>query len=183
MKTLNKDDVDVSDFVVSGKTISDRKQKSEILSGQFVSVFTEESIDCFPDICEVPSPSIDPLIISVREVMAQLSAWKPNKAPGPDEIPPWFMKEYANEIAPVLAKIFQQSIDSGDVPKKWKNANVTAIFKKCSRSDPGNYRPISLTCIASKVLEHIVHSHIMKYLNSITSLQTDSMVLEPKDQR
>ena len=46
------------------------------------------------------------------------------------------MKEYANEIAPVLAKIFQQSIESGDVPKKWKNVTVTAIFKKCSRSDP-----------------------------------------------
>ena len=84
------------------------------------------------------------------------------------------MKEYANEIAPVLAKIFQQSIESGDMPKKWKNANVTAFFKKGSRSDRGNYRPIFLTCIASKVLEHIVHSHIMKYLeqcNIFTDLQ------------
>ena len=84
------------------------------------------------------------------------------------------MKEYANEIAPVLAKIFQQSIESGDVPKKWKNANVTAIFRKGSISDTGSYWPIFLTCIASKVLEHIVHSHIMKYLeqcNIFTDLQ------------
>ena len=84
------------------------------------------------------------------------------------------MKEYANEIAPTLTKIFQESIDSGVVPQKWKHANVTAIFKKGPKSDPKNYRPISLTCIASKVLEHIVHSHIMKYFdryNILTDLQ------------
>ena len=66
MKTLNKDDVGVSDFEVNGKIISDRKQKLEILSEQFASVFTEESIHCVPDICEVPSPSIDHPIISFR---------------------------------------------------------------------------------------------------------------------
>lgn len=37
------------------------------------------------------------------------------------------------------------------------------FMEKGSKSDPKNYRPISLTFIASKVLEHIVHSHIMKY--------------------
>ena len=109
------------------------------------------------------NPSIDPLNISVGGVIAQLSVLNPNKAPGPDEIPPWFMKEYANEIAPALTKIFQESVDSGVVPMKWENANITAIFKKRSKSNPENYRPVSLTCIASKVLEHIIHSHIMKY--------------------
>ena len=73
------------------------------------------------------------------------------------------MKEYANEIAPTLTKIFQESVDSGVVPMKWKNANITAIFKKGSKSNPENYRPVSLTCVASKVFEHIIHSHIMKY--------------------
>jgi hypothetical protein len=114
------------------------------------------------------------IIISTRGVVAQLSALKPDKAPGPDKIPPWFMKEYANEIAPTLTKIFQESIDSGVVPQKWKHANVTAIFKKGPKSDPKNYRPISLVCIASKVIEHIVHSHIMKYFdryNILTDLQ------------
>ncbi len=127
-----------------------------------------------PKIPENPKPSIiPPIIISTRGVVAQLSALKPDKAPGPDKIPPWFMKEYANEIAPTLTKIFQESIDSGVVPQKWKHAHVTAIFKKGPKSDPKNYRPISLTCIAGKVLEHIFHSHIIKYFDIRYNILTD----------
>ena len=40
----------------------------------------------------------------------------------------------------------------------------TAIFKKGNRAEPSNYRPISLTPVISKLLEHIIHSHIMKHL-------------------
>ena len=50
------------------------------------------------------------------------------------------------------------------MPKRWKTANVVGIFKNGNKSDPANYRPVSLTCISSKILEHIVHSHVMKQL-------------------
>ena len=63
---------------------------------------------------------------------------------------------YAHEISPILTDIYRDSIITGTVPLKWKNANVCAIFKKSKKSDPANYRPISLTCIASKILEHKV---------------------------
>ena len=43
-------------------------------------------------------------------------------------------------------------------------SNVCAIHKKGKKSDPSNYSSVSLTCIASKVLEHIVHSHVMNHL-------------------
>ena len=81
--------------------------------------------------------------------------------------PPWLLKEYAVEIGPMLADIYQSSVDSGQVPCKWKHARVCGMHKKGDKSDPANYRPISLTCIASKVLEHIVHSHMMKHLEPI----------------
>ena len=88
---------------------------------------------------------------------------KRNKASGPDAIPPWFLKEYAAEIAPILTNIFHDSIESGTIPSRWKSANVCGVFKKGKNSDPSNYRPMSLTCIASKILEDIVHSHVMKH--------------------
>ena len=45
-----------------------------------------------------------------------------------------------------LVLIFERSLETGQVPKQWKEANVTAIYKrKGQRCDPGNYRPVSLT--------------------------------------
>ena len=64
----------------------------------------------------------------------------------------------------------QASVDSGRVPSKWKHANVCSVYKNGGKSNPANYRPISLTCIASKVLEHIIHSHIMKHLEQYSIL-------------
>ena len=57
---------------------------------------------------------------------------------------------------------------------RWKEANLCAVFKKGKKSDPANYRPISLTCVASKILEHIVHRFTMKHLkdhNILTDCQ------------
>ena len=65
---------------------------------------------------------------------------------------------------PIIHDIFQSSVGSGQVPNAWKEANITAIFKKGSRAETSNYSPISLTPVISKLLEHIIHSHIMKHL-------------------
>ena len=62
--------------------------------------------------------------------------------------------------------MYQDSVNTGILLAKWKEANVYAVFKKGNKSDPANYRLISLTCIASMILEHIVHSHLMKHLES-----------------
>ena len=88
----------------------------------------------------------------------------PSKANGPDEIPPKLLKLIAHEVALALSFIFQQSYNSGVVPSQWKQALVTSIHKSGDKSDPSNYRPISLTCIWCKVIEHIILSHISKHI-------------------
>ena len=71
----------------------------------------------------------------------------------------------------MLACIFSQSLETGSVPSDWKHAYVTPIFKKGTKSDPRNYRPISLTSVVCKTMEHILVSQIMKHLeeNNILS--------------
>ena len=61
--------------------------------------------------------------------------------------------------------LFQQSIDYGDIPKEWTIANISPLFKKGDRSLACNYRPVSLTCVPCKLLEHIVCSNIMSHLD------------------
>ena len=66
-----------------------------------------------------------------------------------------------------VTSLFQKSLDSGTVPPIWKDANVAPAYKKGERSNPANYRPISLTCILCKTLEHIVASSITKHLSKL----------------
>ena len=84
---------------------------------------------------------------------------KSSKAVGPDKIPNQVRKYAANETAPYLYAIFRQSLTtvSGVLPEEWVKANIAPAFKKGNRHLPENYRPISLTCVCTKLLEHIYH--------------------------
>ena len=49
-------------------------------------------------------------------------------------------------------KIFQVSIDTGDLPKDWRDVNISSIFKKGDKHLPENYRPVSLTSVPCNLL-------------------------------
>ncbi|XP_065409551.1 dnaJ homolog subfamily C member 12 isoform X1 [Chrysemys picta bellii] len=94
-----------------------------------------------------------------------------NKSPGPDGIHPRILKELKCEIAELLTMVCNLSFKSSSVPNDWKIVNVTPIFKRGSRGDPGNYRPVK----ASSVLRHKVlgrdayfkHILLNKFLQSL----------------
>ena len=90
---------------------------------------------------------------------------KSNSAAGPDRLPPIFFKQTAHELAFPLSVIFRTFIDLHALPAEWRHANITPIFKKGSRSDPANYRPIALTCCCCKILESIIAAKLIQYLH------------------
>ncbi|KXJ07198.1 putative RNA-directed DNA polymerase from transposon BS [Exaiptasia diaphana] len=94
-----------------------------------------------------------------------LQSLNPSKSPGPDELSPRVLREFSTEISPMLTFIFQQSYDSGTLPDDWRIAMVIPIHKKSNKDNPENYRPISLTCLCCKAMEHVILSH----LNNFTS--------------
>ena len=126
-------------------------------------MFTEEGQGELPSL-GAPLPDITKLVITTEGIEKQLLGLDPSKSQGPDELPPWFLRMVASELAPVLRDLFQSSVNTGEVPTQWKEANITALFKKGSRADASNYRPVSLTVVVCKILEHIVHSHVMGHL-------------------
>ena len=105
-----------------------------------------------------------PIKVDSAGVFKMLNNLDVHKASGPDKIPSSLLKDHANLIAPVLTKLFQYSLDQGVIPSDWSKANVTPLFKKGNKANPRNYRPISLTCITCKILEHIICSSIMDHL-------------------
>ena len=101
-------------------------------------------------------PSINALNITEFGVFKLLDKIDVSKPSGPDCIPGRILQNLARELAPVLHYIFDQSLNSGDLPADWTLANVAPIFKKGSKLQAVNYRPVSLTCITCKLFEHIV---------------------------
>ena len=110
------------------------------------------------------------ITVSVNGVQKLLSNLKPDKAAGPDNIKPLVLKELSSQISPLITLLFQKSLDSGILPKVWTSANVIPLFKKGNKEDPANYRPISLTCILCKFLEHIVSSNLSAHFNKYNIL-------------
>ena len=106
------------------------------------------------------------IIFSAEGVKNQLLKIKIDKASGPDLIPARILRDAASELAVVFSSLFQQSYDAGTLPHAWKLTNICAIFKKGSKADPKNYRPVSLTSLTSKVMEHIVSCQISRHLNA-----------------
>jgi hypothetical protein len=65
-----------------------------------------------------------------------------------------------------LTIILRQSLITGEIPEDWWQANITAIYKKGDRNQAVNYRPVSLTSICCKTMEHILYRHIIEHLEN-----------------
>ena len=170
----------------NGKLENDAEGKAEILNKQFTSVFSKLSpLSLAQSSAQVlrrnftkmapssggqeyvsPHSSMPDFNITVNGVTKLLKNLKPHKAAGPDSIRPLILKELHLEISPILTLIFQRSLDTGEVPDEWRQANVAPIYKKGPKQIPANYRPVSLTCICSKLMEHILSSNFMRHLEA-----------------
>jgi len=68
------------------------------------------------------------------------------------------------ELAKPLSIIYQQSWLTGEVPDDWRIVNVTPIYKKSQKEDPGNYRPGSLTLVLGKLMERFLLSVLTRHV-------------------
>ena len=167
IKSKKNDNLGVSPLKENGKIFSESKDKSEILLRQFSSVFTKTISLIMPPLSLFIDESLDKIHVEIKGVENLLNKIQPHKAQGPDNIPNMVLKQCSSSLAPAVTLMFQKSLDSGTLPKDWTDANVSPIFKKGDRQAPENYRPVSLTSVLSKTLEHIVchamHKHFEKH--------------------
>jgi hypothetical protein len=138
---------------------------ANLLNKFLSSVFMRE------DTTTVPEPErqqygqeIRTVNISARKVKEKIRKLREYAASGPDNIGPLLLKKLAYELAEPLARVMRQPLEEGLVPEDWRTANVTPVFKKGAKMDPGDYRPVSLTSISCQLMEGIVKDDIVAHL-------------------
>jgi len=155
----------IPDLKYNGNIATSSVEKANMLNKFFESVFISDSGNSSPT--DFPHLPVDTSNLDITKdgVHKLLKDIKISKSCGPDNLPGVLLKTFASVIASSLTKIFSYSFNSCSLPDVWKLAKVRPIFKKGDRSQPTNYRPVSLTCITCKLMEHIVSSEIHSFLD------------------
>ncbi|KAK4823408.1 hypothetical protein QYF61_001782 [Mycteria americana] len=158
-----------------GNTVTKDEEKAEVLNAFFASVFNSRA-NCSlgtqpPEWEDRDGDQTGAPIIQVEMVSDLLHHLDTHKSMGPDEIHPRVLNELAEELTKPLSIICQQSWLTGEVPADWRLVNVTPIFKKGWKEDPGNYRPVSLTSVPGKLMEQIILSAITWHVENNQGLK------------
>ena len=156
------------------KLVFDNAGKAELLNQYFSAVCIKDNNN-LPEYNSIPvSTELSLVQFNSNEIFKILKKLKSSMASGPDGIPPIFLKQLASHLAAPMQKLFTSLFHFESLPKMWKQALVTPIFKKGKSSKVENYRPISLTCVACKVFESVIKPKLVNFLtenNCINSSQ------------
>ena len=152
----------------NGKLTQRNKEMAEILSKQYVKVFsvpkptntTEIENDDTINVNNIPDLQIteDNLVKAINELSQ-------SAAPGPDSFPAILLKQCKEELSTPLCILWKKSMDKGILPNELKQSTITPIHKGGSRSLAENYRPVALTSHVIKIFEKVLRAHIVQHMN------------------
>ena len=143
-------------FIDSSSANSDL-EKASLFNKYFHSIFTRSSFVLHP-IDQLPpvAPLLSDISLTASDVHSELTKLDPSKSMGIDNIRPKFLKHFANALYLPISHLFYLSLSYQSLPAEWCLYSVTPIFKSGDRNFFLNYRPISLLCTISLILEHLI---------------------------
>lgn len=155
----------------SGNFTSCSKKMAELLSNQYVSVFSTPHSpigsveEIFPDTTTHNVMELHDLTFDKEDIEDAIVELSNNAAAGPDGFPAILLKECRKELSGPLCIIWKKSINQGDVPSLFKTATVVPIHKGGSKGIAKNYRPVALTSHLIKVFEKVLRKSMVNYVD------------------
>ena len=149
-----------------GKLQSDAETMSNLLQDQYVKVFSNPSENTkinIPD-NENRTSSITDLEFTTKDFEDAIRLIPANSAAGPDKFPAIVLKNCSKSLSKALNIIWRKSLNTGQIPTKYLEQIIIPIFKKGSKADPANYRPVSLTSHIIKIFERVIRSKLILYI-------------------
>ena len=147
----------------NGEPVSDAR-KAEMFNDQFASVFImDDGIQPHFNICNCRI-RISDLLFTDTNILKALSNLSAKTSCGEDGLPSMFFKKCSQAVVQPLKLIFQRSLETSELPEVWKKAAVVPIYKKGDRADVANYRPVSLTSVACRLMESIIKRALVDHL-------------------
>ena len=112
-----------------GSSTNDNQEKTEILNNYFASVFTEEGPEALPDFEERNfAEPLTNIAINETKIIKTIDKLQASKSQGPDQTHPKLIKECKDSLTKPSEILFKKSMENSQIPKIWKQGNVTAIF-------------------------------------------------------
>ena len=170
----NREKPKIQELKVKNKSITDDKEIADTINNYFANIGKnladkhDKDFNKFKDYLEpAVKESIDLTPTRPLEVLLTISSLK-KKGSGADEVHPRLLAHCKKVISPILAHLYNLCFQQTDYPDLLKIAKVIPLFKKTleeEKLDPGNYRPISLLSAINKILEKIIYSRLITFIN------------------
>ena len=154
----------------SGTLISDPYIKAELLQKQYQKVFSDPKASnvsaCLASegLPQGLGSSFQDLIFTKDDIVAALKELNPYSACPEDDVPAKVLTACKDELATPLFILWSDSMATGSIPSKLKAQFITPVYKKDDRTDPANYRPVSLTSHLIKTFERILRDRLVNFL-------------------
>lgn len=161
------------------KTLTSDIDKANLFNSCFQNFFTKDNFQ-LPYIPERNTPEMAPFFITTKDVLSAVHRAKDKLSRTPEGIPTYFLKRIINSILHPLTHLFNTFLHYGFVPSQWKLGFIVPIFKKGNRSNPQNWRPVSLTSSICRIYEAIMFDKMLNHLLSNELLSSSQFGFLPQ---